>query len=467
MSEGAAGVSDSYREVALPGRWGPVSGAERIVTLDVLRGVAICGMLLANIIIFALPADSRNVMVEGAAAADQAVALFLGLLVEGKFYTLFSILFGMGLALQSLRAEESRIAFTGLYVRRLIVLLVIGLVHGLLLSAVDILAFYALIAFIALPFRKLEARPLLVTAVALYLGNVIALGVYAQRAPGGALPGEPNWQQLVDERSGPSGQVEEDFRAGSSSGSEMVTGVTLIPLVTKILRVSELELYEFMADEERIFREGTWAEQVRHRAVSYLVVAMSLRLVFLTWRVLALFILGMYFVKRSLFLERDRNLGHYKTIVFSGLVLGLLLELTGGAAQQLSGEYVVAIWVFLIGINLGIPALSLSYAGAVALACARNAGSSVVRSLAALGRAALTNYVGQSVICGLIFYSYGLGLFGRLSGTEALLLAVPNLAGQLVLSVVWLRFFRFGPLEWAWRSLSYWQVQPMRRREAW
>ena len=189
---------------------------------------------------------------------------------------------------------------------------------------------------------------------------------------------------------------------------------------------------------------------------------MPLRLVFLSWRVLALFLVGMYFVKLWLFLERDRNLGRYRTMVFSGLVLGLALELTGGAAQQLSGEYAAAIWVVLIGFNIGIPALSLSYAGAVALACARNAGSSVVRWLAALGRTALTNYVSQSVICGLIFYSYGLGLFGRLSGTEALLLAVPILAGQLVLSVVWLRFFQFGPLEWAWRSLSYWQVQPLR-----
>ncbi len=450
MSRAETGGGGTAAEPALPGRWGPVSAEERIVTLDVLRGVAICGMLLANIVIFAFPASSRNMMGGAATAAEVAVATVLALLVEGKFYTLFSILFGMGLALQSWRADERGRPFIGVYVRRMIVLLVIGVAHGLLFSAVDILAFYALIALIALPFRRLEARSLLVTAVALYLGSIVALGVYAQRALGGALPGEPNWQQLLDERAGASGDA---LRAGGASASGIATGVTFIPLVTKVFEVS-------------IFSEGTWAEQVRHRAVSYLAVVMPLRLVFLSWRVLALFILGMYFVKRSLFLERDRNLGHYRTIVFSGLVLGLLLELTGGAAQQLSGEYVAAIWVLLIGFNMGIPALSLSYAGAVALACARNAGSSVVRSLAALGRTALTNYVGQSVICGLIFYSYGLGLFGELSGIEALLLAVPILAAQLVVSVVWLKFFRFGPLEWAWRSLSYWQIQPLRRQEA-
>jgi uncharacterized protein len=456
-------VGGSSREAGVAGRWGPVPGAERIVTLDVLRGVAICGMLLANIIIFALPAASRNLMGEGATATEQAVALFLGLLVEGKFYTLFSILFGMGLALQSMRAERRGTAFTSLYVRRLMVLLVIGVAHGLFFSAVDILAFYALIALIAIPFRRLEARSLLVTGVALYLGSVVALGVYAQRAPGGALPGEPDWQELLDEHGGASWQGEEATRAGDASASEMATEVTLIPLVTQVFQVSEPELYEFMADEERIFRGGTWAEQVRHRAVSYLAVVMPIRLIFLSWRVLALFLLGIYFVKVSLFLERDRDPGRYKTIMFSGLVVGLLLELAGGAAQQMGGGYTAAIWISLIGFNVGIPALSLGYAGSVALVCGRGAGSRVVRWLAALGRTALTNYVGQSVICGLIFYSYGLGLFGQLSGTEALLLAVPILAGQLMLSVAWLAFFRFGPLEWAWRSLSYWELQPLRR----
>jgi uncharacterized protein len=348
-----------------------------------------------------------------------------------------------------MRAEERGRPFTGLYVRRLIVLLVIGVAHGLLFSAADILAFYAIIALIALPFRNLRARPLLVTAVALYVVSIVALGVYAQRAPGGALPGEPNWGELAGDRNDALGQ--------------MATRVTFIPLVTRVFQVSEPELYEFMADEERIFREGTWTEQIRHRAVSYLLVGVPIRFLFLSWRVLALFLLGFYFVKVSLFVERDRDPGLYKTMVLSGLVLGLLLELVGGAAQQMGGEYVVAIWISLVGLHVGIPALSLGYAGSVALACARSAGSVVVRPISALGRTALTNYVGQSVICGLIFYSYGLGLFGRLSGTEALLLAIPILAAQLVLSVVWLGFFRFGPLEWAWRSLTYWQIQPLRR----
>jgi uncharacterized protein len=347
----------------------------------------------------------------------------------------------MGLALQSLRADQRGRPFIGLYVRRMIVLLGIGLLHAACFSAIDILAFYALIGLIALLLRNLEARSLLVTAVALYLGTTFALCVYAQRAPGGVLPGEPDWGELAG---GPTG-------AGASEES---IGLTFIPLVTSALQVSEPELYEFMADEERVFREGTWAEQARHRAVTYLTLA-PIRFIFLSGRVLALFLLGIFFVRVALFVERERDPGLYKTMVISGLVLGLLLEMVGGVAQQMGGGHAVAIWVTLFGFNLGIPALSMAYAGSVALACRRFAGSRAILWLAALGRTALTNYVGQSVIFGLLFYSYGLGLFGELSGIEALLLAAPILAVQVVLSVVWLEFFRFGPLEWAWRTLTY------------
>lgn len=426
--------------------WGPVREQERIVTLDVLRGVAIFGMLLANIVIFAFPATSRDLLREGASAADVAIGLFLGLLVEGKFYTLFSILFGIGLALQSERAEAHGRPFAGVYVRRLLVLLGIGVVHGLLLSASDILSLYAIVGLVAILFRKLAAGRLLATAIALYATGVLALGVYAAGSPGGALPGPANWEELARE-----GEAVERL------------GPTAVSLASGLFSVNEAELYEFMADEERIFQDGTYAEMVRHRAVNYLFVDLPLKLVFVSWRVLGLFLLGIYFVKRGVFMERDRELGRYKTMLFSGLVLGLCLELVGGAAQGFGAGNVVALSVFLFGIFFGVPALSLAYGGALALVTAGRGNSLVVESLAAVGRTALTNYVGQSVICGLIFYSYGLAAFGRLSGVEAMVIAMLIFLFQMVVSAVWVRHFRFGPLEWLWRSLSYWQVQPLRR----
>jgi uncharacterized protein len=95
--------------------------------------------------------------------------------------------------------------------------------------------------------------------------------------------------------------------------------------------------------------------------------------------------------------------------------------------------------------------------------CTEKARSTLIHALGAVGRMALTNYLGQSILCGSIFYGYGLGLFGQLRPTQVMMLTVPILALQLVVSSVWLRHFQFGPVEWLWRTVSYRQVQPMRR----
>jgi uncharacterized protein len=444
--------------------WEPVAERQRITTLDVLRGVAICGMLFANILFFAFPATSRNLMAEGAGAADRLVAVFVGLFVDGKFYTLFSILFGVGLALQSLRAAERDRPFVGVYVRRLVILMLIGIAHGLLFSSPDILAFYAAVAFVALPFRNLRPRALLATAVIVYAIGVLAIGLYAARVPGAALPAEPSWGELVEEGRGAVGASDDAAdRASPESASAAAARITFLPLATRLFGVSELELYEFMADEERVFRSGTWSEMVRYRAVMYLAVGVPLRLLLVSWRVLALFLLGIYFVKRALFLKVEGDPGLYRKMAVYGVVVGMALQMVGAGAQSLAGDFVVALAIFLVGVFAGVPALSLGYAGLTALVCARWGESVTVRSLAAVGRTALTNYIGQSVICGLIFYSYGLGLYGQLTGTQAMLIAILILAAQVIASTVWLRYFRFGPLEWAWRSASYWRVQPMRR----
>jgi uncharacterized protein len=419
----------SGRDPAAPGGrsdWGPVADAERSTTLDALRGVAIFGMLLANILIFALPAESRGLLGAGATSLDNVVALFQGILVEGKFYTLFSILFGMGLALQSKRAEDRGSPFTKMYLRRILALAVIGIAHGLLLFSADILAFYAIIALAALPFRKLQPRALLRAAVTVYAAGVLIMGAYSMGSPERQLPSEPDWRALA--------AVEGGARA---------------------------QLYEFMADEERVFQRGSFAEMVQHRTVTYLVVGMPLRLLFTSLRTLGLFLLGMYLLKRGVFVDGERNGQLYRKLLAYGLTYGVLLQLVGGAAQGFTGLHPFVLVIFLIGVFAGIPALSLGYAGGVAMLCAAKPGSGMVRSLAAVGRTALTNYVGQSVILGSIFYSFGLGLFGRLSAAQAVLLAIPVFAVQAAFSVIWLRHFRFGPLEWLWRTLSYWRIQPL------
>jgi uncharacterized protein len=374
-------------------------------------------------------------------------ANFRSLFVDGKFYTLFSVLFGMGMVLQSRRAEESKGAFTRAYIRRLVVLMLIGLAHGLLLFAADILAFYAVVAFAALPFLKARSKSVLVVALVFFLISPLMMGGYAALNPENPMLAEPDWHQLLKNERLAAQTTDEGVvtEAGLESFRERAW-VPFPSVVTALTSVSKLEFYEFMADEQRIFRSGTFVEMVWHRAAMYFLVFWPLRLIFLSWGILALFLLGVYFAHRSFF-ESGQHRRAHQTILFSGFFLGMILQAAGGAAQ-----------------GLGSIVLSLSYSSGVALICARTNGSITLRPLAAAGRMALTNYLGQSVVCGLLFYSYGLGLCGQFSLAKAVLMTVPIFFSQLIFSTVWLQFFRFGPMEWVWRTLTYWRVQPMRRK---
>jgi uncharacterized protein len=451
------GSPEAESDSASP-RFGPLPSQERILSLDVLRGVAIFGMLLANILIFALP-SAAGTSPEGGSAAVGALKLLVGFFVEGKFYTLFAILFGMGLALQSGRAKRSGRPFVGLYARRLIVLMLIGIAHGLLFSAADILTLYAIVGFAALLLRQLRPKTLLGLAIAVYAFGLLLMGGYAAGTPDGSLPAPPDWQQLAEARSD---VVEAQEVSAQAVDAERIVNLTFLPAVKQLLPITRRELYEFMADEERIFKQGTLSEMIRHRAVTYLVVGAPIKLLFLSWSTLGLFLLGMFFMKRSVLLERDVTGGIYKKLLVSGLVLGFVLQMIGGGAQSIGSSNVLVVIVAVVGLFAGIPALSLAYAGAVALVCGRWPVSALVRGVAAVGRTALSNYVGQSILCGFLFYSYGLGLFGQLSVAQAELLVFPIFALELIVSSVWLRYFRFGPLEWLWRTLSYLRLQPLR-----
>jgi hypothetical protein len=237
--------------------WGPVPEKKRIVTLDAIRGVALFGILLENISLFAFPVESVNPVTEYTTTADQWAAVFRLVFVDGKFYPLFCILFGMGIALQSRRAEESEGAFARTYIRRLVVLMLIGVAHGLLFFSADILAFYAVVAFAALPFRKARPKSVLVMAFVFFLVSPLMMGGYAVLNPENPTPAEPDWHQLLkNERLALQAA---DESAVSDAGPESFRERVWVPfpsLVTTLTSASKLEFYEFMADEQRIFQTG-------------------------------------------------------------------------------------------------------------------------------------------------------------------------------------------------------------------
>ncbi|MFC1791353.1 DUF418 domain-containing protein [Gemmatimonadota bacterium] len=419
----------------------PVSARERSLTLDAIRGLAVLGMLVANVLIFALSQASRDLASVDAGSGRMALAILIGLLVDGKFHTLFAVLFGMGMAMQSRRAREQGAPFTGFFLRRMGVLFLFGTLHSLLLSSVDILAFYALIGALALPVRNLSSRLLGAGAVSAYVIGLGLLGVSAVRSPDGSLPGEPRWAELAGSAPG---------EGGSPSVS-----ATLLPAVAEVLDVPQGELFGFLADEERILRQGTFAEGVKFRALVTYGVDLPLRITYLSWRLWALFLVGILLGRRGVFMEAGEGRASMGRLALACGLGGILLQGVGGATLELASGSILSLSIALLGVFIGAPLLSLGYAGAVAAVLQRKAALPLFRGLGAVGRMALTNYVGQSVVLAALFFSQGLGLFGRLSPEQALLLTLPIGIGQIVFSLAWLSAFRFGPLEWAWRSLSY------------
>jgi uncharacterized protein len=400
----------------------PVTAIERIETLDVLRGFALFGILLVNMALFSWPvyqfALAEPVWTRG---VDRFADWTVRVLAEGKFYPLFSFLFGLGVAIQMERAEARGAAFAGRYTRRLLVLLGIGLIHAFLIWEGDILVLYALSGFLLLAFRKCRPGTLLVWA-AIALGIPLALHV----AIGG-----------------------------------MMTVGSLVPGFAETIEQEWLktaETYTYLTKHNlRVFAQGSFSEILVERARNIAFLYSH------SWAygptVFAMFLSGMYVGRRGIFqdIEKHRDLIRRVTVLslFLGLPLNLLYAFGYGSAGSL---WVVAMAALMVG----GPALSLGYAGALTLLLRRNSWQLRLRPVAAAGRMALSNYLFQSVTCTTIFYSYGFGLYGSVGRTAGLALAVVIYTAQLPISVWWLSRFRCGPVEWLWRSLTYGRRQPMR-----
>jgi uncharacterized protein len=384
----------------------PVSSSDRIDAIDVLRGLALFGVLAMNIVtifrvsIFAqfLPSD------EPAGVLDRAVSATLTVAVDFKALALFSLLFGVGLAIQfeRLGANARR---TTLLLRRLAVLLAIGLVHLYLIWNGDILVEYALAGFVVLPFL-FGPRWLLASAALLLLGLYVTL-----------------------------------------------------PLLPPIVRLPGARaLAAHVADATRVYSTGGFFDVLAFRIH-------EVRTVFPlhVWvfpRTVALFLLGATVWRSGIV----RHASSYRRLLFGFAIAAILLgagsELAA-AGHELFDWPSLGHWRFPTE-RLGAVVLALGYAAVVIAAVSLPGGRRVLGWAAPLGRMAFTNYLAQSVICGCIFYGYGLGLFGRLGVAETLAIGIIIYVAQVVFSAWWLHRFRFGPVEWLWRSCMYGVLQPMR-----
>jgi uncharacterized protein len=403
---------------------------DRILTLDLIRGVAVMGILSVNIVDFStIQAAYLNPAALG--WPDPAsLALWIGnmLLVDVKFRTLFSVMFGASMLLVIERAQAKGESGWAVHWRRMAVLLVIGAAHAILLWRGDILTLYALTGLFAFLFRNLPAEKLVAAGLAFVLANTLLF----------AAIGVTLYKQDIDAHS-----------AGAS---------------VEVIRNWNLNLGSFFPTAQAVAADnaiytGCWVQIVSHEASQAMqVVTNDLTLLPDT---LGLMLLGMAGLKSG-FLSGAWDDRIYRRVAFWGIGLGLLGFAGVVAADILTRFHMPTVFTSFEAGSVPFQLIMAAGYAALLVLIARSRGP-VVKRFAAVGRAAFSNYLGTSLVCTFVFYGWGLGLYGSLSRWQAWLLVPLVWALMLAWSKPWLDRFNYGPLEWLWRSLARGKPQPMLR----
>ncbi|MBX3359221.1 MAG: DUF418 domain-containing protein [Phycisphaeraceae bacterium] len=436
----------------------PVRESARLGAVDTLRGVAVLGILAMNIVAYALPgAAYLNPLAESLVpyagpftGANYAVWLVCHIVFDQKMMAIFSMLFGAGLVLMNDRiaarepgTPRRAARFAGLYYRRLMWLLLIGMLHAYLLWYGDILVAYALCGLLLYTFRGVRPWILitigvLVVLVAVPINVLMGLGL-------------GHVQHIAD-----------DARAAEAAGRAITSQQQQM--------IQSLSGWENGAnpDTAAVHAEvaalrGSYLDVLRHNAMSSLFMQTFIMAIFTFWRCCGLMLIGMGLMRLGV-LSASRSNRFYVTLAAAGYLAGLPLTILSIIITLRSpGDpmwTMAAVWP-LSGIG-GI-GVALGHVGVVMLICRAGVLPGVMGRLAAVGRMAFTNYLTQSLICCLIFYGWGLGYFGSVERAPLMLIVVGIWILQLLWSPWWLARFRFGPFEWLWRSLTYLTLQPMLR----
>jgi uncharacterized protein len=429
----------------------PVSASERFFAVDVLRGFALLGILAMNIVDFGWPGPAYGNPLRGGgfAGLDRGVWFVNHLVFEAKMMTIFSMLFGAGLVLMDQRAEARGARIRGVYYRRVLWLLVIGLVHSYLIWNGDILVLYAECGLLLYLFRNKSPKTLIILGVSATLILVpLILGFAA----------------AFDYTRAATARVETQIKAGEKPTT---LDQRLHDIWTKQLQEHVMPTPEQQAKswaEELAAYRGGYLGIVKHRAPEVLIIQTLGFLFggffFATSRML----LGMGLMKLGIF-SAQRSRRFYLWMVGLGYGLGLPLMVFDGLKliqHSFALDYGLHGGVFY---NVfGSLIVALGHVGLLMLIVQSGALPWLTRRLAAVGRMALSNYLTHSIVCTTLFYGYGFGLFGQINRTGLAAIVLTIWVFQLVVSPIWLKYFRFGPAEWLWRSLTYWRLQPMRSR---
>ncbi|WP_062352124.1 DUF418 domain-containing protein [Bacillus kwashiorkori] len=382
---------------------------ERIFSIDVMRGFAILGIFLFNIYSFHTPYLYIDLYSLAEKPLDRIAFIFVDVFVQASFYPLFAFLFGYGMIILKTRIELRNLNYAQIMMRRMFLLLIIGVIHAFFIWSGDILITYAVMGFIFILFANFSAKALSITGILLYLISNSLLSI-------------------------------------------------LLVIMAKFVPSDELQLYNSVEADKAsdIYQHGSFFDVTTQRMADWSFANGVASFIMYLFMILPLFLLGASFAKSNR-LSKSKANDKFFTILFGvTLPIGLWIK-----------------WIpYLFEKNYGFdqfqdliggPILTFAYISLIYFLANLPASKNLLRPLANVGKMSLSNYLFQSVVCSIIFFSYGFGLYGQVSYYQSNILAIVIFFLQIIISSLWLKYYRMGPLEWIWRGFTYKSFNEIKR----
>tara|TARA_R110002049_G_scaffold4601_6_gene32934 strand:+ start:156380 stop:157711 length:1332 start_codon:yes stop_codon:yes gene_type:complete len=407
------------------GRGGPIRSIDRIETLDVIRGFAVLGILVMNIQSFSMVgATYLNPTATGIhQGAEYLIWYVCHLLADSKFMSIFSMLFGAGIVLMAQRQIARDGAPGRLHYRRMLGLLCIGLFHAYIFWYGDILVPYAVCGSLVYPLWRLPGRWLVAASATLMFIGALIIVLF-------------------------------DWGVSFLSAKELTDVMTSWQPTDDQIR-KEIAAYR-----------GPWTQQFAHRAESAIGMQLFVLPTMIGWHIAGLMVLGMALFKSG-FLSGDRSVGSLAALMVIGLAGGLPLIAWGIHANEQAGWTLrQSMFLGTLPNYFGSTLVAIGYIAAIGLLMKTVRGKAFLSPLAPVGRMALTNYLMQTVICTTIFYGHGFALFATLNRLQQVGIVVCIWAFQIMLSRIWMKNYRFGPIEYLWRIATYGRTAKRVRRQS-
>jgi uncharacterized protein len=398
--------------------------SQRIITVDALRGFALLGILMAHFIYWYSGAGLPQEMYQKYSDPGSiAASAFNGILIFGKFFTFFAFLFGLSffLQMQSLGRREGN--FTARYAWRLTILGIIGLIHHALWRG-DILSIYVPLGFILLLFRNISNKIVLIIAVLLVLNIPVRLIEIIQHF------------------------------ANSSTAN--------------VHPPPDTEAHRYY----QIIKAGSFIEMLKD---NWKALESKFRFQFYSGRIyitLGFFMLGMYAGRMKWFENPESSRPIFKRIckwsgfiTLSIIVFSIIIFVISNALKLKTEQSPSVQFLFTFLFDTGNSTLTIFYLSGLTMLMYRNRWQKILHPLAPIGKMALTSYVLQTFFGLLLFYAFGFGLFEKTNPWQNLLIGILVFVLQVFISRWWFKPFRYGPLEWLWRSFTFFKLQPLKKQQ--